>query len=110
MNNNQKYTINKGRFDNISKQYSNISDLDFYTLQLKIGVREYVKCLNLHNVDAIRKDGESFAKKINGFWQPNNSLVLKCLERAKNNKEYRQTDFFKSNIVLDEMELKLKNL
>ena len=105
-----QYESNEYKFNKISSRFSNVSNLSFYTTQIKIATREYVKYLN--SLDAknvvITNTGstseQSFAIRKENEYVINERLVKQCIKRAKNKGQFQMFGFFKVNIVLDKLQ------
>ncbi|WP_375560216.1 hypothetical protein ACE193_21300 [Bernardetia sp. OM2101] len=115
VNNDTIYIENRDKFIQISKECSHIPNHLFYEKQIRAGVYEYVKFLNKNNTNGnlsiTSSSGENslFAKERDGFFIPNNSLLLKSIQDAKNRGQYRLIPFCYTNIALDRLHQSLKS-
>ena len=107
-----KYSVNDAKFLEISKMFSNVSNISFYSTQIKIAAREYANYLNemivpiaddVTNVNLGLNTGGTFAiKRGNGF-VVNEKFVQKCIKMARNEGLITQFSFSNTNVVLDKL-------
>jgi len=107
-----KYSVNDAKFYEVSKMFSNVSDISFYSTQIKIAAREYANYLNevllplasnIGNTNTGTYTGGTFVVKRGGRFIVNEKFVQKSIKLARDKGIITQFSFSNTNIVLDKL-------